>query len=650
MAPPQPDSLLYEQYARAFAEGHPYRFMEDDRPSTGSTSHLYPAVLALFYLLGGRGDALTTAAFLLNLACYLTFLWLFWQIAKSFLSKNAPTAMVLCVVSGHTAFSFFSQSDMGLFTLLSFAAFFTALKNRPMPCAILLVLASWTRPEGAILSVVMIAVFGAGLPRWPGKNLPFVLAGAAGLAGWGAVLLLNKMLTGTTTFFSVLGKSEHVSLGYTVMEGTATLAALARTVLIDRDGGDLSYYLLPVAGGLFLITGVAMRRWKATNTATVEVWWLVSILASLAVISTSGWQGVQHDRYLTWMLPMGFIYLVLGAEGITAYKKAPAFLRPLVAGLLAIQVIYQGLGLAYFVRIYDEECRQLKSHIAFAQQLNETVEEGTRFGMDGLTGLAYYMPRHHITNLNGITSPAFAKDFFITGSAEILKHRPETRFNAWIVPTKRARTQWFAPFLGEQLAEAEAAVSDQDVLGLYAAQWGFLDYANGPFTRLAQDAVEEMDMVDSLDVGYPEDEDRHVYEIADAGDGLRFFPFVKTASINARPLSEVGRAVKGWERFTIRCRPGKAVRIVLRTTLHDKAYARRPYEKLQWQEIVLDSPVHLSLTVNGAPVREFVLAAQNDADDFQEWVLDIPQAHVQGESITVEIGGDHFSFAYWFYQ
>ena len=44
---PQPDTLSYQQYARAIAEGHPYRFNADEAPTTGSTSHIYPFRLGL---------------------------------------------------------------------------------------------------------------------------------------------------------------------------------------------------------------------------------------------------------------------------------------------------------------------------------------------------------------------------------------------------------------------------------------------------------------------------------------------------------------------------------------------------------------------------------------------------------------------------
>ena len=66
MAIPQPDTLLYCQAARRVAEGAPLSFSPGTAVSTGTTSHLYPFVLAVPYLLGCRGDFLIRAGFFLN--------------------------------------------------------------------------------------------------------------------------------------------------------------------------------------------------------------------------------------------------------------------------------------------------------------------------------------------------------------------------------------------------------------------------------------------------------------------------------------------------------------------------------------------------------------------------------------------------------
>lgn len=38
----EPDALVYLQYARNMAEGHPFEYVQGDAPTTGCTSYLYP--------------------------------------------------------------------------------------------------------------------------------------------------------------------------------------------------------------------------------------------------------------------------------------------------------------------------------------------------------------------------------------------------------------------------------------------------------------------------------------------------------------------------------------------------------------------------------------------------------------------------------
>ena len=87
MAVPQPDTLLYCQAARRIAEGHPFSFSEGAAACTGTTSILYPFILAIPYLLGAKGDALLAAGFILNAIFYLMFLLGWAKALKVWLEK-----------------------------------------------------------------------------------------------------------------------------------------------------------------------------------------------------------------------------------------------------------------------------------------------------------------------------------------------------------------------------------------------------------------------------------------------------------------------------------------------------------------------------------------------------------------------------------
>src|SRR5579862_5791515 len=62
------DAYIHFQYARAIAEGHPLRFQAGEPASSGATSLLWPLVLAPFWALGARGNAILWPAWILSFA------------------------------------------------------------------------------------------------------------------------------------------------------------------------------------------------------------------------------------------------------------------------------------------------------------------------------------------------------------------------------------------------------------------------------------------------------------------------------------------------------------------------------------------------------------------------------------------------------
>jgi hypothetical protein len=59
---PLDDAYIHFQYARAIAEGHPMRFQANEPITSGATSLLWPAVLAPFWAMGARGNAIVWPA------------------------------------------------------------------------------------------------------------------------------------------------------------------------------------------------------------------------------------------------------------------------------------------------------------------------------------------------------------------------------------------------------------------------------------------------------------------------------------------------------------------------------------------------------------------------------------------------------------
>ena len=58
------DLYLIAQYAKSMAEGHPFQYHPGDPATTGATSLLHTALLALAHRLGAHGEALIASAVL----------------------------------------------------------------------------------------------------------------------------------------------------------------------------------------------------------------------------------------------------------------------------------------------------------------------------------------------------------------------------------------------------------------------------------------------------------------------------------------------------------------------------------------------------------------------------------------------------------
>src|SRR5262245_9715570 len=70
-APQVVDLYVIGQYAKAMAEGHPFRYNPGEPPSLGATSVLHTAILAVAHGLGARGEALVAFAIALGALLYL---------------------------------------------------------------------------------------------------------------------------------------------------------------------------------------------------------------------------------------------------------------------------------------------------------------------------------------------------------------------------------------------------------------------------------------------------------------------------------------------------------------------------------------------------------------------------------------------------
>ena len=261
---PQPDTPLYYQAARRIVEGHPFSFSEGSAVCSGTTTMLYPFVLAFPCWVGATGDSLIVAGFAFNALFYLVFLYGWCKAIGNWCDKceTRLLASLLIALSGHCAFATFSQTDIGFWLAFSglFASALSVRKN--VLIGMLLVFASWIRPEGMILVVafaMMTAVFhllGIDVKEEFRRR---IVASGLGLVSVCAVFLLNYLLTGHVQFSSVAGKGHFATLPFAqaVMSSTSDFYSIVKGVVL---GGNSKCY-----AGLYFGASSGRDIWRCRN-------------------------------------------------------------------------------------------------------------------------------------------------------------------------------------------------------------------------------------------------------------------------------------------------------------------------------------------------------------------------------------------------
>ena len=643
LAIPQPDTLLYCQSARQVAEGLPFVYTPGDKPSTGSTTHLYPFVLGALYKAGATGDALVTAGFALNAVFYLIFL-ANWGIIVRCLVTSPRVRLAACallVLSGHPAYGALSQSDVGFFMAVSSGIFMTLLTGRTGWFAALLIVSPWCRPEGAVLAVFFAAAMAVRrcTLRQRVTRVEWLTAFAAVFSAAG-VFAFNFWLTGHAQFQSVLYKGYFKQYDFF----TALQFALGDAVRMGKEiflgiPGTLprEIFFLPVLGALFAWVGVMVRPWRREGVWK-EVWWLLSCAAGVGVVASSGWQNTNIDRYLAWLLPVWLVYMAGGAVWVgRKFPRAACRGFPFLAA-----AVFQALGAVWLVSTYYANCLIFQQSYDFAKEAHTLLPEGARVG-GGSCSLAYAMPGRRFVHLSGLYSPDMMTPDLVV-NLERLKRQPSLRFDYWELTSAQT------VFAGAKIDSlcGPAVTLGADEAQIRHASWDVLDRSLSPMAGGLAELTNGWRRVERCDVGYPEDEKRCAYETGSRFYGTEYEPF---ALAETNRLFDVGRAVVGWESMSLRLTPHRPLRVVLRTAAKVETNVRTG-NRINRQTFTFVSPLKLRIHVDGVEAGVFGLPLLEPAATpaFSEVSFTLPAERILRSPVRLTVYGDHASFGYWFYQ
>ncbi len=638
------DAYIHFQYARAIAEGHPLRFTPGATITSGSTSLLWPALLAPVWAAGARGEALVWVAWVLSFAALGALAWEASRLTERLAGRTAAIgagAMTL-------AFGGFTWCAASGMEVVPFAWAIARASRRASEWteaddsgrtgrrAAELVAMAWIaallRPEGAVTALFVAAVLAkfarGGVPR---ARFLAVAAAAAAAATPFALWILTGSPRSTTAVAKLLPGNPYYGGSALVAAVTEHARVLVGTLL---NGEVWSAEFLPRGGapvalaglGAVIVLGVRSRSpWRAASILLLAL-----TMFAPCFYFTFLWNRL---RYL-WPFATGFIVGVaclarlvgdVAAQVNPRWRVATGILCGTFVGLFASKLDWVLDDVAQSASGIDRQ------QVALGRWAKENLEPDARIGVNDTGAIAYFSDRTTF-DIVGLTTEGEAR-YWVAGVGSRWEHyerlyarSPSTLPTHFIV-----YPEWMGlpSVLGAPLYEA--TVTDSSILGgqtmrVYVADWSKLGSGEQPWTPAGT-------VVDAIDVADLESEAEHDYELLGAHDGEQ------TAHEGSSPdgvsVVDGGRTERTHERFVAhlgRAPAGTGVRGIVR----------------------LEGPPGciVRILANGEPVGQFVLPDNDDMGD-ETWVersFDVPAAALATAETHVELrtGGGVTVYHYWF--
>lgn len=639
LAIPQPDTPLYYQAARRIAEGFPFSFSHGTKVCTGTTSVMFPFVLAVPYALGFSGDSLIVAGFVLNALFYLVFIFC-WSVATGRWIDRRDVQILtaaLLALSGHCAYVTFAQSDIGLWLAVS-ALFAAALATKKKwLVAVCLIIGPWIRPEGMVCVIAygMIAILRLAVDKTYRRDCALLDIGlsALGFLSVVGVFGLNYGMTGEAQFSSVANKGYFAMFPFaqavflSIRDFIAIIKEmfLGLPIQMPRD-----VMTVPVLGAILVIFGIVYKEWKLNSDIFGFIVYVCASLGGLAIVSSSAWQGTNMDRYLAWVQPVYIMFVALGAAEIGDRLPSRMNRLPMV-GLLIFYVV----GAVCSPAIFNMACKETDHMRFFSHACDEIMPKGASMGSYGCCAVSYFCSPRRNAHLTGIYSPEFSAKTDV-GNFEILCNEPQTRFDYWFTES------YLNSMIGKKGMSklGNPVLSGPDSITLVKADWSAFD-------DTSNDVLNGKHLVDKIDVGYEKDEKRSDYRILMRWGYEEFSPFVQGGMLDDKFIFDGARVVLGGDEMSVSLMPSKDVEILLRTW-PSHLVRRNTGVSISELDCSFDGRIAINVTLDGEIVGCATVTCKTNS--FSETSFIIPGDLIKNETARIGFMGDHIACGYWFYQ
>ena len=652
------DLYLIAQYAKGFAEGHPFQYNPGEAPTTGATSLLHTLFLALAHFVGFRGEGLIAFAIFSGAAfAFLTALEVYAAARiVSGSGRVAKLAAALVVLNGPLAWSFHYGADIALVLFLSAWLFRAWLEGGFLLPACLLAL---TRPE----ALVLVTALGA-WSIWDGRQQ----SGKWRLRfAWLAPTLLALLLPLVLRF--VTGSAANTSFSQKLLSANWGLFGAAvfsieywtdilRGVLLGFypssqrlgfGGGSAPYFAAPLLM-VFVFLALLDRSREMRRAAG----FLLGALLTALLVTPTVHLGVHSNRYLLFALPPLLILFAVGLEKTAIWMESAFALPRLLAfrRLSILALVFAALSVSRFALVYaDSAASVYRKDEALFDFIRTRLPETATFLNNG-SAIEYRTGRRSV-NLSGVVTPGFADILPAETEAAAfeLLSRPSfgplppylIAFDSYIAGSPA----WGALVGGPPLFVTSSLETSE--IAIYPTR-GDLVGRQRRLVRieLPNDLVE----VDSLNVADPIDEAAHGYRWRSSVSTRSLFATLKLDKYlgegkgSGVEIADGGRVIMGFEEFEVST-PSMATDlwIVVRTHPEPSARLRHP-EGERRADLSLPQSAMRFQTPRGR-TDWFRTALQ---PGWNEVAYRLPAALLGSSKTRVRIEGRYAAYGYAFYQ
>lgn len=501
-AAPLDDTYIHFQFARSFAELRPFEYTPGAEPAAGTTSLLWPLVLALFYSVGFQETALLWPAWILGFAFLGALAHETRQAALGLVSKETAIAAAL-MIPAFGAFAWFAASGM---EVVPFAWLLMRTARR---------VAEWS--EGAQVSGWEIALLGFLGPLVRPEG---ILASALAL---GALVLHPRARSRTLAAVPMLGPLLPAAVYWAATGSASSTTATAKwlplnpyfpdgrlTAAISENVQLLFGTLLDgrLWSAVFVPAGAAVVAWAAllalpiagfVSRRPVRAAALLVVALGMLLPATYETFLVNRLRYLWPFAPAWIVGCAALAELLgLGLAKIRSELRPLRLAFAGIVIGAFAGHLSYAIDDLATSADAVRrQQVDLGRWARAELPEDAIIGVNDTGAIAYYSGRR-VFDVVGLTTRSEGR-YWVAGAGSRFEHYE--RVGETALPTHFiVYPEWFqVPPLLDQLL-TDRSVTGATILGgprmvAYSATYRALASGHSP-RGWSGDPVDRFDVAD----------------------------------------------------------------------------------------------------------------------------------------------------------